>query len=203
MSARRAVGTLDHMYPAERPSPSLRVSDADRQRATEALSDAYCQGRLDEVEFDHRVGLALGAQTRGELQQCLYGLPPRPVGVAPLPVPAATGSGVGAMAHFSALFTWIFGPLAIYALGQPGSVARREAAAAFNFQLIAGVACILTAVVGNILLPDAILGAAMVAGWLGWLVLTITGGARALAGQPWTNPVMRVVRWEALEGKKR
>ena len=67
MSARRAVGTLDHMYPAERPSPSLRVSDADRQRATEALSDAYCQGRLDEVEFDHRVGLALGAQTRGEL----------------------------------------------------------------------------------------------------------------------------------------
>jgi len=189
------------MTRVEHPSLSLPVTEPERLRAEEALKDAYCDGRLDEVDLDRRVGQVLAARTRRELNACFVGLP------APAPAPAlrpvgraaAQGTGVGALAHFSALLTWIVGPLIVFALGQPGSPARREAARAFNFQLVAAVLAIVTAVLGNLVLSDFVLGLVMTLGWLGWMVLTVVGGARALAGQPWVNPVMRVFRWQALD----
>ncbi|WP_300083628.1 DUF1707 domain-containing protein, partial [Propioniciclava sp.] len=71
------------MPPAEHPSLALRISDLERQRATEALSDAYCQGRIDEVELDRRLTGVMTAQTRRDLNASFYGIPPavRPVGV--------------------------------------------------------------------------------------------------------------------------
>lgn len=184
------------------PLPSLRVSDADRHRATEALKDAYCEGRIDEVDLDHRLALALVARTRGDLQASLRGLAirPRPLGTHPDSRPGTVGGG---LAHLSGLFTWILGPLLVHALSAPGGAARREAARAFNFQLVSSIAFVLTVVAGGILLPEAVVAALVGLGWLGWATLTVVGGARVLSGQPWVNPVLRVVRWEALDSRGR
>lgn len=188
----------------EHPSLTLRVGDLERQRAEELLKQAYCDGRLDEVEFDGRLGRVMLAQTRRDLNVALYGIPAAPLAVPGFASrPAPVGTGVGALAHFSALFTWILGPLLVYALGQPGSPARREAAKAFNFQLLAGLACIVTMTIAGLILPDALVGLVAVLGWVGWFVLTIVGGARALSGQPWVNPVQRALRWEALDPRGR
>jgi hypothetical protein len=45
----------------------LRVSDADRNSVAELLGKHYADGRLDQAEFDERVGRAMGAKTRGDL----------------------------------------------------------------------------------------------------------------------------------------
>jgi hypothetical protein len=49
---------------ADPPSaPSLRASDADRDRVIELLRTAVADGRLDPAEFDERLGAALAART--------------------------------------------------------------------------------------------------------------------------------------------
>jgi uncharacterized protein DUF1707 len=50
--------------PADPPSsPSLRASDADRDRVIELLRAAVADGRLDQAEFDERLEAALTART--------------------------------------------------------------------------------------------------------------------------------------------
>jgi hypothetical protein len=50
--------------PADPPSsPSLRASDADRDRVIELLRAAVADGRLDQAEFDERLDAALTART--------------------------------------------------------------------------------------------------------------------------------------------
>lgn len=188
----------------EHSSLSLRVSDVDRARAESLLQDAYCDGRLDEVELDRRLGMVMVAQTRRDLNASVAGLPPRvmaPRASASPRSPQATG--LGAAAHLSGLFTWIFGPLLFFAVSTPGTPARREAARAFNFQLVAGLVFLVTAIVAGTLLPDAVVGLVMALGWVAWLALTVVGGAKALAGQPWQNPVMKVLRLEVLDSRTR
>lgn len=180
-------------------SLDLRVGDSERARAQAILQDAYAAGRLDHSEFDQRLGLVLTAQTRRDLNRSVSGLP------APLMTPSMVAprhpqaTAMGALAHFSGLLTWIFGPLFLYAAATPGTPARREAAKAFNFQLVAGIACLVTAIVGGIVLPEALMGPIMALGWVGWLQLNVIGGARALNGQPFINPVTRVLPLTVLD----
>jgi hypothetical protein len=50
--------------PADPPSsPSLRASDADRDRVIELLRAAVADGRIDQAEFDERLDAALTART--------------------------------------------------------------------------------------------------------------------------------------------
>ena len=63
----------------------LRVSDAERDAVADALAEHLKDGRLDAAEFDERVGRAVTARTRGDLDRLLADLP-RP---APEPPPAA------------------------------------------------------------------------------------------------------------------
>lgn len=188
---------------------SLRVGDLDRERAEHLLQEAYCEGRLDEFELDQRLGAVMVAQTRRDLAGALAGLPTRVPAVAPfgaMPMVArreSDASALGSLAHFSALFSWIFGPLFVYSVATPGSPARREAANAFNFQMITAVVAVIVAVVGGALLPEGLVMVLMTIGWLGWLTLTCVGGARALAGQPWRNPVLQVLRVQALDPNRR
>ena len=63
----------------------LRVSDAERDAVAGALAEHLKDGRLDAAEFDERVGRAVTARTRGDLDRLLADLP-RP---APEPPPAA------------------------------------------------------------------------------------------------------------------
>ena len=186
--------------------PDLRVGDAERSRAESLLQDAYCVGRLDEAELDERLGQVMRAQTRSELNRSLAGLPRQHPFATPRPMAHATNpqaTPLGAAAHLLALFSWVFGPLLVYAVATPGTPARREAARAFNFQLITAVVAVVVAVVGGAILPGAAVATLMVTGWLGWLVLTVMGGAKALAGVPWTNPVLKVLRLEVLKNDGR
>ena len=53
----------------------LRVSDAERQAVTDRLSEHFAAGRLDQAEFDERVGRAMGAKTRADLSGLFADLP--------------------------------------------------------------------------------------------------------------------------------
>ena len=63
----------------------LRVSDAERDAVAAELAEHLQDGRLDAAEFDERVGQAVTAKTRGDLDGLLADLP-RP---DPVPPPAA------------------------------------------------------------------------------------------------------------------
>jgi hypothetical protein len=70
------------------PSGSLRVSDADRDRAIAELSEHFQAGRLTSDEFEDRTGRALQARTTADLAALFTDLPRRRVPVtsaAPAP----------------------------------------------------------------------------------------------------------------------
>ena len=95
---------------------------------------------------------------------------------------------------------WLFGPGLVYALSSPGTYARREAAKAFNFQLISTIAFFTMAIIGGITNSDLIGGLLGLLA-LGWFILTIVGGAKALQGEDWKNPVKSVIKLEVLSEK--
>jgi Domain of unknown function (DUF1707) len=53
----------------------IRVSDADRNAVAELLTQHYTDGRLDQAEFDERVGRTMAAKTRGDLAGLFDDLP--------------------------------------------------------------------------------------------------------------------------------
>src|SRR5258708_25974376 len=53
----------------------LRISDADRDRATALLRDHFAAGRLSAEELDERLAAALDAKTAGDLRRVLADLP--------------------------------------------------------------------------------------------------------------------------------
>jgi hypothetical protein len=54
---------------------NMRVSDAERQSVTDRLAEHFADGRLDQAEFDERVGRAMAAKTRADLAGLLDDLP--------------------------------------------------------------------------------------------------------------------------------
>lgn len=196
----------------EHPSLRMQVTPEQRDRAESWLQEAYADGRMSEDEFDRRIGQVISSHTRKDLNQAFYGLvhvpmPSQAMGVHPAYQPMVrpetrqqVGRGAGAVAHWSVFVLWIFGPGLVYAISTPGSYARREAAKAFNFQVISAIAFVSMMVLGGITHLD-------VFSWLlplmfiGWLVLTIVGGAKALQGENWRNPVKSVLKLEVLPEK--
>jgi hypothetical protein len=69
----------------------IRVSDAERNAVVELLGQHYADGRLDQAEFDERVGRAMAAKTRGDLEGLFDDLPDLGHGV-----PSAGGPGMPA-----------------------------------------------------------------------------------------------------------
>src|SRR5215211_4842031 len=53
-----------------------RAGDADRNRTTDLLKEAHAAGYLTLEETDERLGAALTARTRGELDRLVTDLPP-------------------------------------------------------------------------------------------------------------------------------
>lgn len=200
-------GTMNAPY--EHPSLKMHVTAEQRDRAEQWLQEAYADGRITEDDFDARIGQVISATDRKDLNQAFYGLvqvpmPSKALGVHPAYQPLVkpethqkAGRGAAAFAHFSVFFLWIFGPGLVFALSSAGSYARREAAKAFNFQLISLIA---VAVVGitSAIVPGDIFDWIFPFMGLGWLVLTIVGGAKALQGEDWRNPVKSVVKLEVL-----
>lgn len=54
---------------------SWRISDGDREAATQALGEHYATGRLDKAEYDERVDRAWAARTNLELPPLFTDLP--------------------------------------------------------------------------------------------------------------------------------
>ncbi|OOC54925.1 MULTISPECIES: DUF1707 SHOCT-like domain-containing protein [Nocardiopsis] len=76
------------------PLNRMRASDAERDLTVEHLTTAFVEGRLDHEEYDHRVGLALGAVLLGELRSLTADLPvPGPSVHGPPPGPGPAWSG--------------------------------------------------------------------------------------------------------------
>lgn len=61
---------------------NMRVSDAERNAVAERLAAHYGDGRLDQAEFDDRVGRAMSAKTRGDLDGLFDDLPDTQAGAA-------------------------------------------------------------------------------------------------------------------------
>ena len=53
----------------------MRVSDAERQAVTDRLAEHFSACRLDQAEFDERVGQAMNAKTRADLNGLFDDLP--------------------------------------------------------------------------------------------------------------------------------
>ena len=53
----------------------IRVSDAERNSVAELLGQHYADGRLDQAEFDDRIGRTMTAKTRGDLTGLFDDLP--------------------------------------------------------------------------------------------------------------------------------
>jgi uncharacterized membrane protein len=196
----------------EHPSLKMHVTSEQRDRAEDWLKEAYADGRISESEFDTRIGQVLSADNRKELNEAFYGLvhvpsPSQAVGVHPAYQPFIrpetrdqAGRGVGAFAHFASLPFWLVGPALVYALSSPGTYARREAAKAFNFTLVTFLGLVASGILGAITNLDLF---NMISGiiFVGWVVLTIVGGAKAAHGESWKNPVKQVVKLEVLSEK--
>src|ERR1700727_8242 len=66
---------FDTMFRGSYSDQHLRVSDAERQAVADRLGEHYGDGRLDQAEFDERVGRAMGAKTRADLSGLFADLP--------------------------------------------------------------------------------------------------------------------------------
>ena len=53
----------------------MRVSDTERQAVADRLAEHFSAGRLDQAEFDERVGRAMSAKTRADLNGLFDDLP--------------------------------------------------------------------------------------------------------------------------------
>jgi DNA-binding PadR family transcriptional regulator len=91
-------GGTNHQGVSRAIDDRVRVSDADRERATARLRDHFAEGRLMPEELDERVMAALNARTAGDLRRVMADLPepsPAPGQARTLPPAAAPQPGLG------------------------------------------------------------------------------------------------------------
>jgi uncharacterized Tic20 family protein len=191
------------------PTLQMNVTPEQRERAVSWLQQAYAEDRIGESELDWRLGQVLEATSRRDLNQAFYGIVSVPLasqamGLHPAYQPLVrpevrqqAGRGAAGFAHLSVFFLWLLGPLVVFGLSAPGSYARREAAKAFNFQLLSFLLLVSGAIINAVLPGD---GFGSILGLMGvaWFVLTIVGGAKALQGENWRNPATRALKLHVL-----
>ena len=180
------------------------ITEEQRDRTVNYLSDAYAGGRMDTLEFNTRIDKALGASTRGELNSSLEGLARVPLhtqaisGVASYRAvaPSTEASRVGgALTHWSGMFSLMLGPGIVYAVTPANSVTHREAGKAFNFQVSSLLALMVLAVIGGI----SGVNWPMALWTVMWFLGTLIGGIKAGQAQNWTNPLARVMPLRILD----
>jgi uncharacterized Tic20 family protein len=181
----------------------LLVTPAQRDRAVEILQEMYADGRLERVEFDTRLELALKSRTRAELNSTFDGLMARPV---PTYVPAAftrpapiqrydgQGRGLGLVSHWLGYPTFFVGPaLMVATAGKQNPAVRKHAVEALNFQLSALGAFALLGVVTGV--TEGFTGFLFPLLGLVWFVLTGIGGLAAALGSDFRYPfTLRMIK---------
>jgi len=96
MSAQRTspLGSFSPLFRGMYSDQQLRVSDAERQAVTDRLAEHFAAGRLDQAEFDDRVGRAMSAKTRADLSGLFADLPETGAPASP-GLPRGSGSTPG------------------------------------------------------------------------------------------------------------
>ena len=181
--------------PTDHPTLDWVVTEQQRERAEDYIKAAYANGRLTAEEFDERIGMVISAHTRRDLNQAFAGLASIPVRY-PTPVPLvalqnrpADASFLGALTHWSGLFTSFVGPLVVAMSSRPGSPLQRQAARAFNYQAVSVALGIVLGAATHILHLHFVMGLF----WVLWMAFTVVGGLKALGGENWTSPFQRVL----------
>lgn len=75
--------------------PEVRIGTTERERAQNALSEHFSQGRLDINEFEERSGLAAAARTVGDLARLFSDLPGGLPGALAAPPPDSRRAAPG------------------------------------------------------------------------------------------------------------
>ena len=196
-------------------APNAPVSEVERDRAERLLHQAHREGRITTTDFEQRFTRAMNATRADQLYAAIQNIPaplnqamvpmgeqyqrgygPQNPQAARMPVfPAGDSERNATLTHLCGALTWIFGPLIVHSSTRPGSLLRREAAKAFNYQLIAGGVFVAAAIVFGILGLGNLMGLV----WLGWLGLTIAGAVKAGNGQDWTNPLTKFTKVTPLD----
>lgn len=199
-------GTLENMDFAN-PNPAQRVDDAQRDRAVDYLQQAYACGAIEEELFEARLGDALAATTRAELNASLRGIAREAAPLlgrrAPTAQPPALKRAENVAAgftHLAGLVTIFVGPAVVKATANPGSRLWWEAGRAMSYQLtsmLIGVPAIVTAIITGS-------GGWVVFGaYMFYLVLTLVFAARAFNGENSTGMIGRILPFKPVKPDQR
>jgi hypothetical protein len=118
-----------------------RASDDERNEVADKLSRHFADGRLDQAEFQERLGRAVGAKTRGDLDGLFDDLPrlatespPRTprrrrfrplIGIVAILLVALAAGTTASLVHLPWLLV-VLGGLFVWHRGHRRGVARRE-----------------------------------------------------------------------------
>lgn len=191
------------------PDPLLnqRVSDEQRDRAVDYLQQAYAAGAIEADTFEERLGEALSASTRAELNRSLRDVARvaapmlsrrAPVAAHPA-VSRAENVGAG-FVHLSGLPTVFIGPAIARALSTPGSRIWWEAGRAMSYQLtsmIVGV--VMITIAGFTGIGGSFVGLAYVL----YVVLTLIFSARAFTGEVSTGRLAEALPFKPKDPRTR
>nr|WP_221308869.1 DUF1707 and DUF4870 domain-containing protein [Nocardiopsis mwathae] len=180
--------------------PAIRLTHAERDAAAETLKEAYADGRLDDEEFEERLGLAMKAKFPADLEPLFNDIVPRNAHQSPAPhasavppaqpgQPEAPPNGserlLAAGGHVSGYFLSALGPLiVVLASGRTSPYVRRHAYEALNYQLTVLIASIVMIGLAWLVIP-AILWVLMM---IGWVFMPAIAGLVALVGGRWKYP---------------
>lgn len=186
------------------PSLFTAVTDVQRDRAVEYLQRVYASGGLSDELFEQRLGMALAAQTRADLNASLQGLA-RVAGVIPSapvvqhPVHDGVQNLVAGFLHLATLPTMFLAPAIARALASPRSRIATEASRAMCFQfsaLIYGVIAII--LVASNWAPPVLL----FLGFISWGLMTLWLAIRSVTGEKSTAVIERLMLMRPPEDRR-
>ncbi len=174
---------------------SEAISETTRDRTIDLIQRAYSDARIDEPELEHRLNLALRANTHAELRLAIDGLPlpassrseVQPRTPTPSRFTNPDTDKLAPIAHASALVLGPLGPGLGWLMSRGQGRTHHEITKALNFQILA-----------MMIYPVAILltfmGIRPLLGlWvLTWAALTVLGAVKANRGEDWENPLTQL-----------
>lgn len=198
---------LNNVQSAPMPAPDAPITEMQRDGAERLLHQAHRDGRITTTDFERRFTEAMNAARSGQLAGAIANIP-APVTQAVVQVHnqyrsyqqqqavalPEQANQTAMWAHLSGLISGPVGPGLFYMTARQGSVVRKQAAKAFNFQIAALIVMVVTGIVFSILG----LGTLANIVWAAWLALTVIGGVRAKRGEAWNNPIHNYIKVQPL-----
>lgn len=188
------------------PMLSTLITDVQRDRAVEYLQRAYAANVISDEVFEERLGMALTATTRAELNESLRGLA-RVASAMLTQAPTVQSTPfdgmrnvVAGFVHLGTLPSCFIIPAVAKALTPNGSRISLEASRAMCFQFSAvvygGIAILLT-IMG--VTPPALL----VVGFVAWGLMTLWLTIRAFNGERSTELIEKLMLMRPIEDRTR